>query len=185
MRKLVVLVAVAAALLSVAPVSAVGHNVAAGATVSLNGDAFFTAGWGGGQIVAPSTVVDGVFLPRGTQWDQGAVWWDQNDGRKGEIIIDLGEPCVIESLTVQADDNDAYIVRYEAPGGGKKLAWNVPNYDIFGTGMQTRPDPADDTAVHQLQGDIVATKLFVRAAPNASNDRFFSVSEVQAFGYCF
>lgn len=184
MRKLVVLVAVVAALLSATPATAAGHNVAAGATVTLNGDAFFTAGWGGGLIVAPATVVDGVFLPRGTQWDQGAVWWDQNDGRKGEIIIDLGATCVIDSLTVQADDNDAYIVRYEALDGVKRLAWNVPNFDAFGWGMQTRPDATDDTAVHQLQGSIVATKLYVRAAPNASADRFFSVSEVQAFGYC-
>jgi len=29
----------------------------------------FVGGWGGGPVVQ-DTVVDGIFLPRGTQWDQ-------------------------------------------------------------------------------------------------------------------
>jgi hypothetical protein len=45
-------------------------NVALNANVTLNGGSFFTGGWGG-LVVNPNTIVDGVFVPRGTQWDQG------------------------------------------------------------------------------------------------------------------
>ncbi|UCF86038.1 MAG: hypothetical protein JSV50_10510, partial [Desulfobacteraceae bacterium] len=55
-------------------------NVALNSNVSLNGGPFLTGGWGGGMIVDPATIVDGIFLPRNTQWDQGALWWDSNDG---------------------------------------------------------------------------------------------------------
>lgn len=167
------------------PAQAAGQseNVALGADVTLRGDAFFTAGWGGGMIVPPASAVDGEFLPKGTQWDQGAVWWDENDGRRGEIVIDLGGRCRIESLVVQADDNDAYSIRYESPRGWR-TAWEVPNYDALGVGMLTRPDPDDNAVVHVLRRPIVATRLAVQAVPAASNDLFFSVSEVQAFGNC-
>ena len=47
-------------------VSADVSNVALGATVELEGAPFFSGGYGGGLIVAPSTLTDGVFLPRTT-----------------------------------------------------------------------------------------------------------------------
>ena len=159
-------------------------NVALGADVTLRGDAFFTAGWGQGLIVPAGSVVDGVFLPRGTQWDQGAVWWDQYDGRSAQVIVDFGRQCRIDGLVVQADDNDTYSVRYESHRGWRAV-WLVPNYDLLGTGMQTRPEPADDAAVHVLRRPVVTSRLLVEAMPRASNDLYFSVSEIQAFGSCF
>ena len=83
------------------------RNVALNAKVSLLSD-FFTNGWGNGKIVDKNTIVDGKFLPRGNQWDQGAVWWDCHDGVKRYIRIDLGDVYEIHGFTVQADDNDAY-----------------------------------------------------------------------------
>jgi hypothetical protein len=51
-------------------------NVALNKEVTLNGT-FFVGGWG--QYTAPKeTVVNGTFLPEGTEWDIGSVWWNSS-----------------------------------------------------------------------------------------------------------
>jgi len=162
-------------------------NVALNANVTLNGGSFFTNGWGGGLVANPNTIVDGIFFPRGTQWDQGPVWWDSNDGAARWITIDLGNTFNIESLIVQADDNDAYELYYWDMGTSAwNLAWYVPNYDIVpdpsNWGMQTRPNPADDTQRYMLASPIVTNALMIQGSMNDSGDLLFAVSEVQAYG---
>lgn len=161
-------------------------NVAFNADVYLNGGSFFTGGYEpGGLVVSPNTIVDGLFLPRNTKWDQGAVWWDVSDGDRW-ITIDLGNTFEIESLIVQADDNDAYELYYwDIPNGTWELAWAVPNYDIVpdpaNWGMQTRPNPADDTERYLLPSPIVTNALLFQGNTGDS-DLLFSVSEIQAYG---
>ena len=157
-------------------------NVALNADVALNGASFFTNGWGGGAVVDPDTVVDGVFLPRETQWDQGPVWWDSHDGLDRYITIDLGEVFSIESFVVQADDNDAYKLSFwDLSTSSWQLAWDVPNYDSFGWGIQTRPDPANDAERYVLASNIVTNSLKFEGNMDNS-DLYFSVSEIQAYG---
>ena len=153
-------------------------NVAAGATVSLTG-VFFTGGWGSGLVVSPSTVVDGVFFPRGTQWDQGPVWWDARDGEPRYVTVALDGTYRIYAFIAQVDDNDAYILSYW--NGGWTTAWLVPNYNALGWGMQTRPNPDDDTERYVLPTPIVADALRLEL-DLTSTDRLGSVSELQAFG---
>ena len=156
-------------------------NVALNANVTLNGGSFFTGGWGG-PSVNPATIVDGIFLPRGTQWDQGSVWWDSNDGAARWITMDLGNTFKIESFVVQADDNDSYGLYYwNLSTSTWQMVWDVPNYDSYGWGMQTRPDPADDTQRYMLASPIVTNALAIDGNPGGS-DLFFSVSEIQAYG---
>jgi hypothetical protein len=162
-------------------------NVALNATVTLNGAPFFTGGWGAGLTVNPNTIVDGIFFPRGTQWDQGPVWWDSIDGSVSSIHIDLGNKFMIESFIVQVDDNDAYELYYWDIGTSTwNLAWYVPNYDIVpdpsNWGMQTRPNPADDTQRYMLASPIVTNALKLQGNMGNSGDLLFSVSEVQAYG---
>jgi len=158
-------------------------NIAEGKAVTLTDGTFFQYGWGGGIAVDPQTVVDGVFLPRSNQWDQGTVWWDDHDGVANHIEIDLGGTFVIESFIVQADDNDAYVLEYrDLTTGDWLLAWDVPNYDVYGWGMQTRPDVTNDAAVYTLASSITTDALRIGGNLNSS-DRYFSVSEVQAYGY--
>jgi len=162
-------------------------NVALNANVTLNGGSFFTGGWGGGLTVNPNTIVDGVFFPRGTQFDQGPVWWDSNDGAARWITIDLGNTFNIESLVVQADDNDAYELYYWDMGTSAwQLAWDVPNYDIVpdpsNWGMQTRPNPADDTERFMLPSPIVTNALMFQGNMGDTPDLYFAVSEIQAYG---
>jgi hypothetical protein len=165
--------------------NATPYNVAMGAGVTLNG-VFFVDGWGSGVIAGEDTIVDGVFLPRGNQWDQGAVWWDSRGENTGQsIIIDLGNVFSIESFVVQADDNDAYILSYwDLTTDSWELAWDVPNYNEGNWGMQTRPNPANNEERYVILGDNIVTNAFKfegNIAPGAS-DGLFSVSEIQAYG---
>jgi hypothetical protein len=161
-------------------------NVALGKDVTLlagGGASFFTGGWGAGQTVPGSTVTDGLFLPRSSQWDQGAVWWDATNAQQGQqgILINLGGTFTLESLIVQADDNDGYLLYYGSGGldAAGTLLWDIPA--VGGWGMQTRPDPSDDTRRLVLPTPVVAEWLLI-CGNNAVGDRLFSVSEVQAYG---
>lgn len=162
--------------------NATSYNVALNTDVNLNGD-FFTGGWGGGQTVTASTILDGVFLARGAQWDQGPVWWDSRDGLDRNITIDLDGIFSLESFVVQADDNDAYILSYwDLSSDTWQLAWAVPNYDAQGWGMQTRPDPANDSARYFLPGGSIITNALKFEGDLNDGDKLFSVSEIQAYG---
>ena len=162
-------------------------NVALDKPVTLNG-IFFTGGWGGGSIVSADTVVDGIFFTRGQQWDLGPVWWDSSGDNTGQsIVIDLEGVYVIESLIIQADDNDAYKLYYWDIGSSDwVLAWDVPNYDTVpdpsNWGMQTRPNPDDDTERYMLVSSIITSALKIEGNMSDTGDSLFSVSEVQAFG---
>ena len=172
----------AVALLFPVSASAVDVNVASGANVTLNGT-FFTGGWGGGLVVGPETVVDGIFFPRSTQWDQGAVWWDSAGqyGTGQNLVLDLNGIFDISSFIVQADDNDAYILYYRnGSADAWHLVWDVPT--IYDYGMQTRPDPTDDTRRYDLGYSITATDLMFMGN-DLNSDLLYSVSEIQAFGH--
>ena len=168
------------------PVTTGNPNIVCSAQVTLQGGPFFTNGWGNGKTVDATTVVDGLFLPRNTQWDQGPVWWDSRDGVERSIMIELDGRYRIDSFIVQADDNDVYVLSYRDPSTGSWLtAWNVPNYDVVPSssnwGMQTRPDPENDRARYILPAPIETDALRI-AGDMKDSDRYFSVSEVQAFG---
>jgi hypothetical protein len=161
-------------------------NVAAGAEVTLMGAPFFTGGWGGGMVVEPATIVDGIFLPQSNQWDQGPVWWDSTDNQDRWIEIKLNNTYIIESLVAQVDDNDAYELYYwDLSLLDWQLLWHVPNYDIYNGinfwGMQTRPNPFDNNERYPLATPVV-TNSFLLKGDMTNSDRLFAVSEFQAFG---
>lgn len=162
-------------------------NVAFGKNVTLNGAPFFTSGWGGGWTVDKQTIVDNIFFPRQRQWDRGPLWWDSRDGQDRYLEIDLDGTFVIESFVAQVDDNDAYKLYYKDISTGNWLiAWDIPNYDVYPSssnwGMQTRPNPANDSERYTLPSPIITSALMIRGN-DASSDRYYSVSEIQAFGY--
>lgn len=149
-------------------------NIAQGKAVSLNGT-FFSGGTG----VDASTLVDDVFLARGTQWQTGTVWWVGATGPQS-ITIDLNGIFKISSFVVQADDNDAYRLLYlDGSDNTWKTAWDVPNFDALGWGMQTRPNPEDNLERFTLANPITTSALKFMAV---SGDNLYSVSEIQAFG---
>ena len=199
MKRIVVFLFIMMFLSIATTANAVPYNVAEGAAVTLNGK-FFSGGWCCGDVPAnqqarADTLVDGIFLPRSTQWDKGTVWWDANNccsknkdinndlkccSKNNYINIDLGGVFTIESFVVQADDNDGYILDYW-DGDSWKLAWDIPNYDAYGWGMQTRPNPKDNDERYILPSVIVTDALRFSGDLN-DGDRLFSVSEIQAYG---
>ena len=162
-----VLIALASLCLPTMEISA-EENVALGKSVTLYGTMNGAAG---------STLTDGIFLGRGTSWTSGTVWWN---GTSAYAEIDLNGKYVINSMIAQADDNDAYLITYhDVLTGTWQTAWNVPNYDAYGSGMQTRPNPANHNDRYALASAITADALRFYAV---SGDNSYSVSEIQAYG---
>lgn len=158
-------------------------NYALHATVTLY-NRFFSTQYHTGPESDPQTVTDGIFLPRRTVWDQGTVWWTWVAGfNSGQYLeIDLGQPCRIESFVVQTYSKESYVLSYwDLEEEVWKIAWNVPKGDIYATGMETRPDPLDNTVRYVLPSPIVTGRLkFAGAA--TSGMHLYAVSEIQAWG---
>ena len=153
-----------------AATAAAGSNVTAGVDVQV-----LAGSVNGAEL---STLVDGVFLPHNTNWQDGTVWWD--DGATGHTTIQFSFGLsLIRELTVQADDNDAYRLSYMGDDNAWHLLWDIPNYDQFGSGMQTRPDPENDSARFTLPVPVMTSMLLFEGV---DGDSLYSVSEVAAFG---
>lgn len=122
-----------------------------------------------------STLTDGLFLPRGQNWQQDTVWW----GGGTTFEIDLGGVFLLDSAIAQVDDNDAYVLLYRDLDTGDFLPlWDIPNYDNFGSGMQTRPNPDDNTERFVFASAISTDKIRLAAT---SGDGSYSASEIQVF----
>jgi hypothetical protein len=165
---------------------AAATNVALNANVQLDGSPFFTGGWtppDEGYAVSETTVVDGIFLPRSNWWNRGPVWWDPRlgDGTYQNIQIQLDAVYEVESLIIQADNNDTYEIYYwNLDTWDWDLAWTIEQLLGGNWGMQTRPDPTDDTVRHPVTPFL--TNAF-RIGGVDPTDNYFAVSEFQAFGY--
>ena len=153
--------------------------------VALHGAAFMERAdpveefkWGCGFVVEAESLIDGLFFPASQYWDEGAVWWDTNDGQERWIELDLGDTFTIDAAIVQADDNDSYLLSYRDLGTGEWVTmWSIPAPGGFG--MQTRPNPADNTARQVIDPPIITDRLRFEAD---QGDNLYSVSEIQVFG---
>lgn len=131
---------------------------------------------GSANGAALSTLTDALFLPRGQQWQTDTVWWSSLDVA---FEIDLGGVFSLDSAIVQADDNDAYMLLYRNLDTGTFLPlWDVANFDNFGNGMQTRPNPEDNAERFAFPVPITTDAIRIAAT---SGDSSYSVSEVQVF----
>lgn len=170
-------------------------NVALNKTAILTGT-FFTGDqfWSNdGIITHPQTVVDGIFVGKGKQWNEGSVWWSKyNDyGQQYPpwfsftpyINIDLGEFFNIESFVIEADNNDMYKIEYKGINGMWQTAWDVPK-NAVDSAMTTRPNANDVTQRYMLASPIMADALRVTnySYNDAHGDGYYAVSEIQAFG---
>lgn len=178
-------------------------NVALGKPVIPIGVDFFTGA--AGSPTDFGTVTDGVFLPPGTPWLDGTVWWamgfcEHPDSHEiCALEIDLQGVYRIDSMVFQGD-SDTYFLQYmDMAGGGWQMAWMVfphdPSTGYFGA-IQTRPEPTTPTnpeppesVVKQtLPGPIITNRLRVIPSPQFDWDNFpgtdnlYAVSEIQAWG---
>ena len=158
------------------------------ARVTLEGGPFFTPATsdpdirrGRGLVTPAETVVDGVFLDRFQQWDEGAVWWETPLDAPIDaqwIRIDLDGPWTLDAAIVQADNNDTYRLAYRdmATGDWMTLITVPPEYSF---GMVTRPDQYDDTARLDFYRTVTTDALRFEAQ---EGDGMYAVSEIQVFG---
>ena len=150
-------------------------NVALGKPVTLNGNfpPFELFCGPPPPQAAASTITDGVFLPEGTCWQLGAVYWHiaQPGSGNNSIDIDLQGTFVLDGAIVQGDNNDAYQLQYRDPQGVYHDWWLVP--EVGGSGLKTR------TNLNLLP--VMATGLRIFGVDNLS-DGAHSISEVQIFG---
>jgi hypothetical protein len=160
------------------PAAAVPFNVAQGAPVTITGAIGGSThgdpdpnNWPDPAPASLSTITDGVFLPAGTPWQNGTVWWNEwnQDALNNIIEIDLGGTYHISGLAIQADNNDRYGIWYRDFGG----AWVgcCTAFEFGGPGMQTRAGSGFN---------LFATAFRIDA--QIFGDNYFAVSEFQAIG---
>jgi PEP-CTERM motif len=157
------------------PAAAVPFNVALGKPVTITGQVGVTTccGWPDATVYPPaslSSIVDGNFVPAGTEWQDGTVWWDEHHpGSVNNVIeIALGGTFLVSGVAIQADNNDEYELFFRNFAG----IWvNCCYATVFGgPGMQTRAGSV---------GPFEATAIRIDARVG---DLFYSVSELHATG---
>ena len=142
------------------------HGVAAADNVALNKTVTASGSYSLASGTSLGTIVDGNFVPETTQW-QSNVWWN---GLGTSFTINLNGTFVINSFTIQADDNDTYRVSYwDAGSSSWKTAWDVPS--VRSWGLVTRDSGA--------LGPSTTTQLLFQAT---GGDNSYGVSEIQAHG---
>jgi hypothetical protein len=171
---------------AVSAASAESINLATEADVVLEGR-YWSGGWPGGDVPRDAdrraaTLVDGKRFARGSRWDQGTVWWDARTSGAAEnhVVLRWERPVEIDSLRIQGDDNDAYLVEFRS-GSRWETAWQIPNHDRYGWGLQSFPDPNEADRRHVLPVPVVTTAIRISGDP-ALGDDWFALSEVQVFG---
>lgn len=148
--------------------AAAASNVALGGVVSLTGAGFNDSGyWGGANPAAPSTVVDGVFLPLGTQWNTGTVFWSGAFGAD-TVLIDLPTAAKVTHIDLQADNNDDYGIAFKDIGGVWHDLTTISPHRSWGMDMG-----------QSTFGEVTATAFAIKAV---GGDGYYSVSEFQAIG---
>ncbi|NRR30356.1 PEP-CTERM sorting domain-containing protein [Oxalobacteraceae bacterium] len=162
-------IAIALTCLAAAGSAFADTNVALNGTVTVAGSGIGQSpGWGDGVLAAPSSVTDGLFLPTNTQWNLGTVYWTGSYGADS-VTIDLLQAASVNSLYLQADNNDDYRVQYrDTANVWHDLVTISPHRSV---GM--------DYGSAALGAPVLASAFMITAV---GGDGAFSVSEFQAFG---
>lgn len=171
MKKLAIVATVIASTL-VLPAYA-DTNVALNGNVEIDGTGFGTWSslWGNGTLSSLATVTDGAFLPDGQQWNSNTVFWNGTAGgdTNNFIVISLASRSNVNQLTLQADNNDDYLIQFRNSSQqwqdlatiSPHRSWGMDKgYATLGTPIQT-----DAFRIRSIGGD-----------------GYYSVSEFQAMG---
>lgn len=163
--------AIALACLACAGSAVADTNVALGGGVTLTGGGFWDGGeWGLGAPALPSTVTDGVYLPIGTQWNLGTVFWSGDYGADS-VTITLNQAAMVNTLNIQADNDNYYRIQYrDQANTWHDLAVMMPN---LSWGMDNGST---------VLGAPVAATAFMISGVAGRGDNHFAVSEFEAIG---
>ncbi len=129
---------------------------------------------GAANGAAPSTLTDGTFLPAGTQWQTGTVWWN---GTGTVFEIGLGDTITVSGAIVQADNNDTYRMWYRDLGTGLfEELWTIGT--AGGAGMRTRPNASNNGDIFFFPASVTTDAIRIAAI---GGDGSYSLSEVQVW----
>ena len=151
---------------------AVPHNVALNRPVQVidpDGELGNNGGWGGEVLAPASTLTDGVHLAEGNTWQTNTLFWTETNGSGSFAArVQLDGLYSVSRLTLQADNNDGYLVRYQGADGAWRDLTEMGVSCCFG--MATR-----DVTV----APVVASAFEI---VGHDGDGLYSMSEFQAFG---
>jgi hypothetical protein len=129
---------------------------------------------GSANGAALSTLTDGTFLPAGTQWQTGTVWWS---GTGSMFEIGLGDVVTVSGAIVQADNNDTYRMWYRDMGTGLfQELWTIGA--VGGAGMRTRPNASNDGEIFFFPASVTTDAIRIAAI---GGDGAYSLSELQVW----
>ena len=162
-----------------APLAWADTNVALNAPVTL-----YSTGTGGNWNNSTSgnlaIITNGTLLPYGTGYSSSAatsqaVEWSSPDSTGWSFDISLGADDTIDSITLDADDNDEYVLDY---WDQSTSSWQ-PLWDrsILSQGVGLRVDST--TLSTPVVTDAV---LFYGGGSNDGNPGGYAVSQVELFG---
>ena len=172
MRFKISIAAFAIALSALVPAHA-DTNVALSGLVTFEGQGFgsFSSTWGAGSLASAQSVTDGVFLPTGQQWNTGTLFWNGKSGGDSFnlVTIHLNQLAIVNSLKLQADNNDDYGVEYK----------NIQGNWVSLTTMVPRRAWGVQTVQTSLSSPIKTDTFRIRSV---AGDGYYSVAEFQAMG---
>ena len=115
-------------------------------------------------------MTDGVFLPIGTQWNTGTVFWSGDYG-VDTITVTLNHKSSVSSFALQGDNDNNYRVEY------------LDSANVWQTAAIISPNRSwgQDNGYATLGSAMVTTAFRISGAPGAGDSQF-SVSEFQAMG---
>ncbi|MBV72069.1 MAG: hypothetical protein CMH52_12145 [Myxococcales bacterium] len=87
---------------------------------------------------------------------------------QSQVTYDLGQSTQISALSIQADNNDTYVVSASVDGKTYAPVWTVPKHPH--SGLRTR-----------LTQGLSQTARYLRFEPGAEGDGSYSISEIQAY----
>lgn len=163
--------AIALACLACSGAAMADTNVALGGAVNLSGSGFWNGdSWGPGVPASAASVTDGLYLPIGTQWNLGTVFWTGDYGAD-TITVTLNQAALVNQLAIQADNDNDYRIQYRDTANlWHDLAVLSPNRSW-----------GQDNGSAVLGTPVVATAFMITGAAGAG-DNHFAVSEFQAMG---
>jgi len=172
MKKAIIALTACAAALGAMGVAHADTNVALGAAVLLTGSDFGQdPGWGNGVLAAGSTVTDGATFALGHQWNQGTVFWHDTQS-SDNILIALSHTSVINSIFLQADNNDQYKIEYH----GTDNHW----HDLITLAPANPPiNYGLGNSTYTLGSAVTADGFRISGV---NGDNLYAVSEFQANG---
>ena len=194
MKRFTVVVSTVAAVAAMSTAGArADTNVALGATVSVTAtDPDPSAGFNNGTSANLQKITNGTILADATGYGSSAATGQAIEWNGNQYVfqISLNGTFTINSVLVDADDNDAYTLQWHDIAANQWDALYIAPIVSQGFGLRTRPNTSNQSQTFSLSTPV--TTDAVRISGGQSNDNFtydgvggqggYAVAQVELFG---